>query len=498
MLSRKTISIFLTASLLLVSSPFAYASDPWPGGTSTLIASEGSELSSGYEPSGAVIHQGKLLIVNDQGELTRMDLDGSNAETWSIGGDLEAVTVIDDDSDLVYIGREHPDAVLEFDLSTEALTGETWDLTGTMTGYSNYGLEALTYIDGNFYAGHQGYGLIYVFELTAGGGVAHIDTITPTTWNIGLSGLHYDPDEDIIRAIYALGSLLVEMDPDGNVTAEYDLEGSNQEGIAFSSCDDETIYIAQDDGEVWTYEDYPRSCPSTPLADLIIQNAWVDTNKYLLHYGAGNNGDLDANVSDGGQNYIYLDSALTRIRRWVWESRSAEQFLTAGTTIHRIWYLYRESELANFSVGSEYEVEICIDATEVVTESDESNNCDSATFTFDGDLPDLYTSETAWDQDTLTLDYEIGNSGQISVLAFWDGANEITLNSESLGITKWSADSSNTYMNSGSSEARSYSLDASLLTEGESYNLEICTDSKNAIASEISESNNCVEVSFTY
>ena len=106
-----------------------------------------------------------LLIADDDGRLSRIDAGGGNVATWVIGGDLEGVTFVDPSSDLVYLGRERPDAVIEFDLATGLATGNTWDLTPWMTGDSNLGLEALTYANGRFYAGHQGEGNVYVFTL---------------------------------------------------------------------------------------------------------------------------------------------------------------------------------------------------------------------------------------------------------------------------------------------------------------------------------------------
>ena len=50
-------------------------------------------LPAGYEPSGAVWHPrlGVLLLVSDNGWVSRMDADGQNAMTWLTGGDLEAI-----------------------------------------------------------------------------------------------------------------------------------------------------------------------------------------------------------------------------------------------------------------------------------------------------------------------------------------------------------------------------------------------------------------------
>ena len=158
----------------------ASSQSAWPGDAGTTIATAGGagSLLSGYEPSGAVWHtvRATLFIVGDDGQLTELARDGTVLNDWVIGGDLEGVTIADPESELIYIGREHPDAVLEFDISTGLTTSNSWDLTSWMTGSANLGLEALTYVDGLFYAGHQGEGNIYVFDLQPSSTAHFIDS----------------------------------------------------------------------------------------------------------------------------------------------------------------------------------------------------------------------------------------------------------------------------------------------------------------------------------
>ena len=74
-----------------------------------------------------------------------MNADGSDLVNWNVPGDLEALTVADHTSDLIYIGVENPDSILEFDVSTGQVT-RTFDLTDWMTGADNRGLEALAFV----------------------------------------------------------------------------------------------------------------------------------------------------------------------------------------------------------------------------------------------------------------------------------------------------------------------------------------------------------------
>ncbi len=267
----KVIAYFLIALLAATTA----VADPWPGDSGVEIGNIGDAggLHSGYEPSGAVWHVGLnvLLLVGDDGDVSMMNADGTGMTTWTPGGDLEAITIADPDSDLVYLGREHPDAVLEFDLMTGTLTGNDWDLTPFLTGPNNQGLEALTYVDGLFYAGLQDDGNIYVFRLQPLGVVEHIETLAAPASRTDLSGLHYAAETEILYAIYDSFDVIVEMQSDGVFLREYDLIGDSQEGIALVPVcgpSETAVFVAEDAGEVWRYLDYPTTCVPNPVPTL--------------------------------------------------------------------------------------------------------------------------------------------------------------------------------------------------------------------------------------
>ncbi|GAF79826.1 unnamed protein product, partial [marine sediment metagenome] len=131
-------------------------------------------LPVGYETSGLTWHQGleKIFSVSDEGVVSMMNRDGTELVHWNIGGDFEAITVADHTSNFVYIGVENPDSVIEFDVSSGQIT-RTFSLTDWMTGPSNLGLEALTFVPdathpegGVFYAGLQSTGEVFRFGLS--------------------------------------------------------------------------------------------------------------------------------------------------------------------------------------------------------------------------------------------------------------------------------------------------------------------------------------------
>ncbi len=74
-----------------------------------------------FEPSGIVWDDftGALWLVGDEGQLARMQADGSATSCWTIGAgvDLESVTVTGT-SLKVYVGVEYPPEILDYNSSS--------------------------------------------------------------------------------------------------------------------------------------------------------------------------------------------------------------------------------------------------------------------------------------------------------------------------------------------------------------------------------------------
>ncbi|MEI6634805.1 MAG: esterase-like activity of phytase family protein [Chlamydiota bacterium] len=246
----------------------------WPGDSGSGI---GSGLAAWYEPSGIVWHDelGVLFLVSDNGYVSRMGSNGSGVVNWYAGGyDLEGITVADFSSTRLYLGVENPDSIFEFDVSTGALTGKSWDLTPWMASVNpNSGLEALTFVpDGHhpygtsrsaglFYAGMQEDGKIYIFDvdLSSSGSVSHVATLTPVSGRSDLSDMQYNMHTRTLYLIYDSSNYIREIMTDNTYIAEYTLPGADQEGISFvrTSPSDGVIYMGQDTGGVKKYADYP-------------------------------------------------------------------------------------------------------------------------------------------------------------------------------------------------------------------------------------------------
>lgn len=236
--------------------------------------------SSSIEPSGIVWHPRleKLLMVGDEGQIIQMSATGVVDTTWTPGGDLEGITLADQDSDNVYVIDELTDKIKEFSLSQGAFTGKVWDVTGSLpTPVAGYGIEALTFVPnekhsfansnsgGVFYAGLQANGTYYVFDLTlsASGQFSYLGTVD--TGFSSISDAYYSEHSNIVYTL--AGSSLREMRPNGEILATYSVPGTRQEGFTLiEACPatSDTVVIAEDTpGSVKAYASYPVNTTSS-------------------------------------------------------------------------------------------------------------------------------------------------------------------------------------------------------------------------------------------
>jgi len=255
-----------------------WAAEPFPPAALPGV-SLGGNLPAGYETSGIVWHSRvqKLFLVSDGGTVSSMSANGTGVTNWSVGGDLEGITVARPQSDFVYLGIENPDSIREFNIATGQVT-RTFNLTGWMTSSNdNSGLEALTFVPdpgnpegGLFYAGLQATGQIFVFQLpivssTTSTAVTHIRTIPAINGMNNISDMHYEASQGVLYAIYDPAKLLLAMKPDGTLTKEWNLPGNDQEGLALKGTD---LYIGEDygnGGDVFRYSPFVGVPEPSPL-----------------------------------------------------------------------------------------------------------------------------------------------------------------------------------------------------------------------------------------
>lgn len=281
--------------IFLVVFPLGcFAIDAWPGGAGTNIATYS-------DASGVVWHEDRqsLFVVQNTGTLRELDTSGNLKDSWAVAGDLEGITLAENDRYL-YIGIEDPDSIVEFDLQAEVLTGKSWNLTTWMASADpNKGLEGLAYRSGYFYAGLQEDGKIYVFNvnLVQNGDVSHVDTFTPYapySWDI--SGIEYNSNTGLTYVIYDNYDALLELDSSNGIVKHYTLLGTAQEGFAMkTNCLARTadVYVANDDtGVITKYTDYPITC--------------LDADEDGVDYTSDCN-DYDATISANQTYYRDID-----------------------------------------------------------------------------------------------------------------------------------------------------------------------------------------------
>lgn len=290
-LGGKTKIIFLSLIVFFAVSPFGcFAIDTWPGGAGTTIATYS-------DASGAVWHEAResLFVVQNSGTLVELSSNGTSKDSWPVPGDLEGIALAENDRYL-YIGIEHPDSIIEFDLQTETITG-SWNLTAWMTGLDNLGLEGLAYRNGYFLAGLQADGKIYVFDvnLDVDDDVSHVDTITPYAGYTDVSGIEYNSDTGITYSIFDTANALIELNSSNDIVKHYSLPGSAQEGFAMkTNCMSQKsdVYITNDDtGQIMKYTNYPITCLD---ADGDGVNYATDCNDYDASISANVNYYRDA------------------------------------------------------------------------------------------------------------------------------------------------------------------------------------------------------------
>jgi uncharacterized protein YjiK len=209
----------------------------------------GGRLPPGFEPSGATwqTRTERLLVVSDKGMIAEMDAEGGSLRTWTLPGDLEGVCVADPATDRVYVARERPPGIVEYDLA-EGRVVRVIPFPGLEDDgpkkKKNKGPEALTFVadsrdpeGGLFWAGLQGDGTVRVLSLPLRSrpneAVAReIRRFAPRPGHTDLSALYWDPAAGKIWAVYDKDDLVVVLDKDGRVQETWMLSGEGQEGIA--------------------------------------------------------------------------------------------------------------------------------------------------------------------------------------------------------------------------------------------------------------------------
>lgn len=291
---------FLLTLCTLLPTLHAQAISPsaWPtwDTSGTDISQDILAYDSGFEPSGISWHKDRqtFFVADDGGNLAEITETGSLEHIWNTGLNLEGVAIPERTGDAVYLVDENTNVIHAFSLTTETISGTTWDISPYLSYANNLGIEGLEWIPdgqhafgttpmgGIFLCGWQNDGNLYAFIPDAQGGVTAKGGIVTSVDYTDVAGIDYNPDTQSIFSVYDSWDMLQEYSPTGgNEVAEYTMPSSDQEGIAVvTDCTTElsTVTIADDAGHIFTYKDFPTPCVAPVDADGDGVSATYDCN----------------------------------------------------------------------------------------------------------------------------------------------------------------------------------------------------------------------------
>lgn len=225
------------------------------------------------EPSGITYHpiRRSLFIADDSGSVYELNLQGILIQAKGVNElDIEGITM-DPGTGLLYAAVEDAEAILE--LEPETLTVKREFRIGRsfkgeqLLKKGGMGIEAIAFVPdashpegGTFWVGNQSFSLkekdepSVVCEVvlplrseTAKKSVGTIINAYKMNF-IDISGLAYDPQDDVLILISDTTNLLVEIKREGTILSKYLLPGDEQEGVTLDGLG--YIYIAQESGEI--------------------------------------------------------------------------------------------------------------------------------------------------------------------------------------------------------------------------------------------------------
>ena len=225
------------------------------------------------EPSGITYHpvRRSLFVADDSGSVHEINLHGVFIQAKGLNElDIEGITM-NPRTGLLYAAVEDDETIIELEPQTLTIQRKfriIRDFKGELLlKKGGMGIEAITFVPnaehpegGTFWVGNQSFSLkakaepSVVCEVvaplrTATAAVSEAAIINAYKMNfIDISGLTYDPQDDVLVLISDTTNLLVEMDREGTILSKYLLPGDDQEGVTLDGLG--YMYIAQENGAI--------------------------------------------------------------------------------------------------------------------------------------------------------------------------------------------------------------------------------------------------------
>ena len=230
------------------------------------------------EPSGITYHpvRRSLFIADDSGSIHEVNLHGTFIQTKRLNElDIEGITM-DPRTGLLYAAVEGDETIIELEPETLAIQRKfriLRDFKGELLlKKGGMGIEAIAFVPntshpegGTFWVGNQSFSLkanaepsvvceVVVPLRTETAAISEASIINAYKMNfIDISGLAYDPQDDVLVLISDTTNLLVEMSREGTILSKYLLPGDDQEGVALDGLG--YMYIAQESGAIIKHGD---------------------------------------------------------------------------------------------------------------------------------------------------------------------------------------------------------------------------------------------------
>ena len=225
------------------------------------------------EPSGITYHPTRksLFIADDSGSVYELNLHGTLIQAKGLNElDIEGITM-NPGTGLLYAAVEDDEAILELEPETLTVKRE-FQINRKFKGEQllkkgGMGIEAIAFVPdashpegGTFWVGNQSFSLkakdepSVVCEVVLPLRSENAKKSEGTIINaykmnfIDISGLAYDPQDDVLVLISDTTNLLVEIKREGTISSKYLLPGDEQEGVTLDGLG--YMYIAQESGEI--------------------------------------------------------------------------------------------------------------------------------------------------------------------------------------------------------------------------------------------------------
>ena len=225
------------------------------------------------EPSGITYHPTRrsLFIADDSGSVHEVNLHGIFIQAKGVNElDIEGITM-DPSTGLLYAAIEDDETIIELEPKTLTIQRKfriTRDFEGELLlKKGGMGIEAIAFVPdashpegGTFWVGNQSFSLkatdepsvvceVVVPLRTETAAISEASIINAYKMNfIDISGLTYDPQDDVLVLISDTTNLLVEMNREGKILSKYLLPGDEQEGVTLDGLG--YMYIAQENGAI--------------------------------------------------------------------------------------------------------------------------------------------------------------------------------------------------------------------------------------------------------